>query len=219
MSTASVILDGAILDYYRAHACREPAILAELRAATAAFGDDAIMQIAPEQGAFMGLIAQLMGARRILEIGTFTGYSSLAVALVCGAQITAVDVSDEWTKIARAFWKKAGVENRITLRLDGGHAAIADLLAKGEAGQFDMIFLDADKSSYDAYYEGGLTLLRKGGLMLVDNVLWGGDVADPEKRDADTTALRALNAKIAADTRVAHCMLPIADGLTLARKL
>lgn len=219
MSTASVILDGAILDYYRAHACREPAILAELRAATAAFGDDAIMQIAPEQGAFMGLIAQLMGARRILEIGTFTGYSSLAVALVSGAQITAVDVSDEWTKIARAFWKKAGVENRITLRLDGGHAAIADLLAKGEAGQFDMIFLDADKSSYDAYYEGGLTLLRKGGLMLVDNVLWGGDVADPEKRDADTTALRALNAKIAADTRVAHCMLPIADGLTLARKL
>jgi predicted O-methyltransferase YrrM len=219
MSTASVILDGAILDYYRAHACREPAILAELRAATAAFGDDAIMQIAPEQGAFMGLIAQLMGARRILEIGTFTGYSSLAVALVSGAQITAVDVSDEWTKIARAFWKKAGVENRITLRLDGGHAAIADLLAKGEAGQFDMIFLDADKSSYDAYYEGGLTLLRKGGLMLVDNVLWGGDVADPEKRDADTTALRALNAKIAADTRVTHCMLPIADGLTLARKL
>lgn len=219
MSTASVILDGAILDYYRAHACREPAILAELRAATAAFGDDAIMQIAPEQGAFMGLIAQLMGARRILEIGTFTGYSSLAVALVCGAQITAVDVSDEWTKIARAFWKKAGVENRITLRLDGGHAAIADLLAKGEADQFDMIFLDADKSSYDAYYEGGLTLLRKGGLMLVDNVLWGGDVADPEKRDADTSALRALNAKIAADTRVAHCMLPIADGLTLARKL
>lgn len=219
MSTASVILDGAILDYYRAHACREPAILAELRAATAAFGDDAIMQIAPEQGAFMGLIAQLMGARRILEIGTFTGYSSLAVALVSGAQITAVDVSDEWTKIARAFWKKAGVENRITLRLDGGHAAIADLLAKGEAGQFDMIFLDADKSSYDAYYEGGLTLLRKGGLMLVDNVLWGGDVADPEKRDADTSALRALNAKIAADTRVAHCMLPIADGLTLARKL
>jgi predicted O-methyltransferase YrrM len=219
MSTASVILDGAILDYYRAHACREPAILAELRAATAAFGDDAIMQIAPEQGAFMGLIAQLMGARRILEIGTFTGYSSLAVALVSGAQITAVDVSDEWTKIARAFWKKAGVENRITLRLDGGHAAIADLLAKGEAGQFDMIFLDADKSSYDAYYEGGLTLLRKGGLMLVDNVLWGGDVADPEKRDADTSALRALNAKIAADTRVTHCMLPIADGLTLARKL
>ncbi len=141
------------------------------------------------------------------------------MALACDAEITAVDVSEEWTNIARAFWKKAGVEGRITLRLDGGHAAIADLLAKGDAGTFDMIFLDADKSSYDAYYEGGLKLLRKGGLMLVDNVLWGGDVADPEKRDADTSALRALNAKIAADPRVSHCMLPIADGLTLARKL
>lgn len=219
MSTTSVILEGAILDYYRAYAYREPAILAELRARTASFGDDAIMQIAPEQGAFMGMIAQLMGARKILEIGTFTGYSSLAVALASEAHITAVDVSEEWTAIARSFWKKAGVENRITLRLDGGHAAIADLLAKGEAGHFDMIFLDADKSSYDAYYEGGLKLLRKGGLMLVDNVLWGGDVADLKKTDADTSALRALNAKIAADPRVTHCMLPIADGLTLARKL
>jgi len=219
MSTTSVILEGAILDYYRAHAYREPAILAELRARTASFGDDAVMQIAPEQGAFMGMIAQLMGARKILEIGTFTGYSSLAVALASEAHITAVDVSEEWTAIARSFWTKAGVESRITLRLDGGHAAIADLLAKGEAGHFDMIFLDADKSSYDAYYEGGLKLLRKGGLMLVDNVLWGGDVADPKKTDADTCALRALNAKIAADPRVSHCMLPIADGLTLARKL
>ena len=219
MSTTSVILEGAILDYYRDHAYREPAILAELRARTASFGDDAIMQIAPEQGAFMGMIAQLMGARKILEIGTFTGYSSLAVALATDAHITAVDVSEEWTAIARSFWKKAGVENRITLRLDGGHAAISDLLAKGEAGHFDMIFLDADKSSYDTYYEGGLKLLRKGGLMLVDNVLWGGDVADLKKTDADTSALRALNAKIAADPRVTHCMLPIADGLTLARKL
>ncbi|MBL8790884.1 MAG: class I SAM-dependent methyltransferase [Rhizobiales bacterium] len=219
MSTTAIILEGAILDYYRAHAFREPPLLAELRKETAAFGEDAVMQIAPEQGAFMGLLAQLMGARRILEIGTFTGYSSLAVALATEAHITAVDVSKEWTDLARRFWKKAGVEARITLRLDGGHAAIADLLAGGEAGSFDMVFLDADKSSYDAYYEGGLKLLRKGGLMLVDNVLWGGDVADPGKRDADTSALRALNAKIATDPRVSHCMLPIADGLTLARKL
>jgi predicted O-methyltransferase YrrM len=111
------------------------------------------------------------------------------------------------------------VAERITLRLDGGHAAMADLLAQGQAGHFDMVFLDADKSSYDAYYESGLKLLRRGGVMLVDNVLWGGDVADPAKQDADTSALRALNAKIASDGRVQHCMLPIADGLTLARKL
>jgi predicted O-methyltransferase YrrM len=220
MSTTTVVLEGRVLDYYRAHAAREPSILAELRAETQAkLGEDAIMQIAPEQGAFMGLLAQLMGARNILEIGTFTGYSTLAMALACEARITAVDVSEEWTAIARRYWQRAGVAGRITLRLDGGHAAMADLLAQGQAGHFDMVFLDADKSSYDAYYESGLKLLRQDGVMLVDNVLWGGDVADPGKQDADTSALRALNAKIAADGRVRHCMLPIADGLTIARKL
>lgn len=220
MSTTAVVLQGAVLDYYQAHAAREPAILAELREETQGkLGEDAIMQIAPEQGAFMGLLAQLMGAGNILEIGTFTGYSTLALALACEARITAVDVSEEWTAIARRYWQRAGVAERITLRLDGGHAAMADLLAQGQAGHFDLIFLDADKSSYDAYYESGLSLLRRGGVMLVDNVLWGGDVADPAKQDADTSALRALNAKIASDARVQHCMLPIADGLTLARKL
>jgi predicted O-methyltransferase YrrM len=220
MSTATILPDGRLLDYYRAHAAREPAILAELRMETQAkLGEDAVMQIAPEQGAFMGMIANLMGAQHILEIGTFTGYSSLAMALASTARITAVDVSEEWTTIARRYWERAGAEDRITLRLDGGHAAMADLLQDGKAGTFDMCFLDADKVSYDAYYESGLKLLRRGGVMLVDNVLWSGDVADPAKQDADTSALRALNSKIAADPRVSHCMLPIADGLTLARKL
>lgn len=219
MNTTTLGLSGEIESYFRKHAFREPAILAELRDETAKLGGDAVMQIAPEQGAFMGMVAQLMGAQRILEVGTFTGYSSLALAMACDAQITAVDVSEEWTSVARRFWKMAGVADRITLRLDGGHAAIAELLAGGAAGTFDLCFLDADKSSYDAYYEGCLKLLRRGGLVMIDNVLWGGDVADLTKTDADTTALRNLNAKVKADTRVQFCMLPIADGLTLVRKL
>jgi predicted O-methyltransferase YrrM len=219
MSTTTLGLSGEIETYFRSHACREPAILAELRSETAKLGGDAVMQIAPEQGAFMGLLAQLMDALRILEIGTFTGYSSLALALASDASITTVDVSEEWTNVARRFWKKAGVDHRLTLRLDGGHSAIADLLAGGAAGTYDMCFLDADKSSYDAYYEGCLKLLRRGGLMMIDNVLWGGDVADLTKTDADTTALRTLNAKVKSDARVQFSMIPIADGLTLARKL
>lgn len=219
MSTTTLGFSGEVETYFRSHACREPAILAELRSETAKLGGDAVMQIAPEQGAFMGLLAQLMDALRILEIGTFTGYSSLALALASDASITTVDVSEEWTNVARRFWKKAGVDHRLTLRLDGGHSAIADLLAGGAAGTYDMCFLDADKSSYDAYYEGCLKLLRRGGLMMIDNVLWGGDVADLTKTDADTTALRTLNAKVKSDARVQFSMIPIADGLTLARKL
>jgi len=219
MSTTTLGFSGEVEAYFRSHACREPAILAELRSETAKLGGDAVMQIAPEQGAFMGLLAQLMDALRILEIGTFTGYSSLALALASDASITTVDVSEEWTNVARRFWKKAGVDHRLTLRLDGGHSAIADLLAGGAAGTYDMCFLDADKSSYDAYYEGCLKLLRRGGLMMIDNVLWGGDVADLTKTDADTTALRTLNAKVKSDARVQFSMIPIADGLTLARKL
>jgi predicted O-methyltransferase YrrM len=220
MSNTTITLSGAIATYYSAHAHNEPAILAELRALTAKkTGGNANMQIAPEQGAFMGLIASIMEAKHILEIGTFTGYSSLAMALGSKAHITAVDVSEEWTAIARDFWQKAGVASRITLRLDGGHAAIADLLKCGRAGQFDLCFIDADKSSYDAYYEGALKLLRVGGLIMIDNVLWSGSVANRSKKDADTQALRALNTKIKGDTRVNLSMVPIGDGLTLARKL
>ena len=220
MSTTTINLSGAIAAYYASHAYREPAVLAQLRSATAEkTGGSAAMQIAPEQGAFMGLIAGVMDAQHILEIGTFTGYSSLAMALGSQAHITAVDVSAEWTAIARDHWHKAGVADRFTLRLDGGHAAIADLLKAGRAGHFDLCFIDADKTSYDAYYEGALKLLRAGGLIMIDNVLWDGAVADSSKKDADTTALRALNNKIKSDARVSLAMVPIGDGLTLARKL
>jgi predicted O-methyltransferase YrrM len=219
MSNTSLGLDGEILRYFQQHAFREPAVLADLRAETAKLGGEAAMQIAPEQGAFMGLLAHLMGAQNILEIGTFTGYSSLAMALGCTARITAVDVSETWTAIAQEYWTRAGVNTRISLRLDGGHAAIAALMLDGKAGTFDLCFLDADKTSYDAYYEGCLKLLRPGGLMMIDNVLWGGKVADPDAQDEDTAALRKLNAKVRDDVRVGFCMLPIADGLTLARKL
>lgn len=219
MSKTSIGLSGNVLSYYQAHAYNEPAILAELRTETTAkLGGNAAMQIAPEQGAFMGIIAGAMNARAILEIGTFTGYSSLAMALGSEAHIHAADVSEEWTAIARRYWTKAGVADRITLSLAGGNAVIEDLLGRGRAGSFDICFIDADKSGYDAYYEGALKLLRPGGLVMIDNVLWDGDVADPEKRDADTLALKALNDKIKADRRVNHAMLPLADGLTLARK-
>ncbi len=218
MANKTLGLEGAVYDYYKTVAFREAGVLKELRAETARLGGPSAMQIGPEQGAFMGLLVQLTGARRILEIGTFTGYSSLAMALAGDVRIIAADVSEEWTNVARKFWKKAGVDQRIELRLGPGAETIAQLLKAGEAGHFDLMFIDADKPSYDTYYEGGLKLLRTGGLMLIDNVLWGGDVADPKILDDDTKALRALNAKIMADTRVDIVMVPICDGLTMARK-
>ena len=217
MTGKTIGLEGRLYDYYAAHGYREPEILKELRLETAKLGN-AQMQIGPEQGAFMAMLVKLMGAKRILEIGTFTGYSSLAMALAGDVKIIAADVSEEWTKVARRFWKKAGVESRIELRLGPGAEIIQNLLKAGAAGSFDMMFIDADKSSYDIYYEGGLNLLRTGGVMLIDNVLWSGSVADPSVKDEDTSALRALNAKIMADTRVDLVMVPICDGVTMARK-
>ena len=219
MSRTSINFTPMLYQYYSAHAHREAPVLAELRTKTARATASPDMQIGPEQGAFMGMLVRLMGAKRILELGTFTGYSSLAMALGSEAQITAVDVSAEWTAIGQRFWKKAGVADRITLRLDGGTSTIADLLNKGGAGSFDLAFIDADKSGYDAYYEGCLKLLRSGGVVLIDNVLWSGAVADSKAQDADTKALRALNSKIKDDERVEMVMLPIGDGLTMARKM
>jgi predicted O-methyltransferase YrrM len=218
MTGKSIGLEGRLYDYYAAHGYREPEILKELRAETARLGGLAQMQIGPEQGAFMAMLVKLMGAKRILEVGTFTGYSSLAMALTGDVKIIAADVSEEWTNVARKYWKKAGVDGRIELRLGLAAETLEQLLKAGEASRFDLMFIDADKASYDTYYEGGLKLLRPGGVMLIDNVLWSGSVADPSIKDEDTSALRALNAKIMADARVDLVMVPICDGVTMALK-
>lgn len=219
MAGKTIGLSGALYDYYAAHAYREPEILKDLRAETARLGGESAMQIGAEQGAFMALIVKLTGAKRVVEFGTFTGYSALAMALAGATKITCADVSKDWTDIGRKYWQKAGVADRIDLHLDGGNAVIARLLANGEQGSFDLAFIDADKPGYAAYYEGSLKLLRQGGLILIDNVLWGGDVADSAKQDDDTRAIRAINETVLKDPRVEICMVPICDGLTMARKV
>lgn len=219
MANTNIVLDDKLYPYFRGVAYDEAPVLAELRERTARLSQS-IMQISPEQGAFMAMLVRLTGARRILEFGTFTGYSSLAMALALppGGRIVASDVSEEWTAIAREFWTKAGVADRISLALKPGREIIADLLANGGAASFDMVFVDADKENYDRYYEGGLTLLKTGGVMLIDNVLWGGDVADPGKTDQETASLRSLNAKVRQDRRIDFSMIPLGDGLTMVRK-
>jgi predicted O-methyltransferase YrrM len=205
--------------YLVAHSVREPEVLARLRAATASL-PQAQMQIGPEQGQLMGLLARLVGAKRCIEIGVFTGYSSLAVALALpeDGRILACDVSEEWTAIARRFWREAGVEHKIELKLQPATRTLEQLLAAGESGRYDFAFIDADKPSYDTYYELLLQLLRPGGLIALDNTLWSGHVADPNNRDPNTVALRALNDKLHQDERVDLSLLPVGDGLTLARK-
>jgi len=179
----------------------------------------AMMQIAPEQGAFLSLLAKLTQARRYVEIGTFTGYSALSVALAMpeGGKVVALDVSKDYTDRARSYWKEAGVEGKIDLRLGRGLEALDKMIQSGE-GPFDLAFIDADKSNYDGYYERVLKLLRVGGLVALDNMLWSGAVANPKVTDADTSALRALNAKIHADARVDMALATIGDGVMLARK-
>ena len=196
MTGKTIGLTGALYDYYAAHAYREPPLLQALRAETAKLGGDSAMQIGAEQGAFMGLLVKLMGARKVIEFGTFTGYSALSMALAGATRITCADVSKEWTDIGRRYWQEAGVADRIDLHLDGGKAVIERLLSRGEAGSYDLAFIDADKTGYDSYYEGSLELLRPGGLILIDNVLWGGDVADPDDTSESTLAIRAINAKV-----------------------
>ena len=178
------------------------------------------MMSRPESDALLQLLARLTGARRVIEVGTFTGSGSLAMALALpeDGRIVACDVNAEWTAIGRRYWQQAGVAHKIDLRLAPASETIAALLKEGAAGTFDMAFIDADKIGYDAYYEGCLTLLRQGGLIVLDNMLWSGHVADPDRHDEDTNALRALNLKIRDDARVDFCLLSADDGILLARK-
>jgi caffeoyl-CoA O-methyltransferase len=219
MANRTLDLTDKLYEYLLRVSLREAPILAELRAETAKL-PDAGMQIGPEQGQFMALLVELIGARRTLEVGTFTGYSALAVALALppDGRVTACDVSEEYTRVARRYWAKAAVEHKIELKLGPALDTLAGLLATGAAGSFDFAFIDADKNNYDGYYEQALQLLRPGGLIAIDNVLWGGAVIDAKKRDADTLAIRALNEKLKADERVSISLLPIGDGLTLACK-
>jgi O-methyltransferase len=199
---------------------RETSTQRRLREETSHLPDPG-MQIGPDQGAFLALLVRLLGARRCLEVGTFTGYSALAVAaaLPADGKLITCDVSEEWTAIARRFWEEAGVASKIELRLAPASDTLARLLNDGGAGKFDFAFIDADKPAYDQYYESCLALIRPGGLITIDNTLWHGAVADPGVHDPDTDALRALNLKIRDDQRVEACLVSIGDGVTLARKL
>jgi predicted O-methyltransferase YrrM len=219
MTNKSLQMTDALYEYLLSVSVREHPLLRQLREETAGH-PRAAMQISPEQGQFMGLLVRLMGAKRTLEVGVFTGYSSLCVALALppDGRVVACDVSEEWTSIARRYWQEAGVGQKVDLRLAPALQTLDDLLSHGQGGRFDFAFIDADKGNYDAYYERALELLRPGGLVALDNVLWSGKVADPSVQDGDTAALRALNEKISRDDRVLASLLPIADGLTLALK-
>jgi predicted O-methyltransferase YrrM len=219
MSNRSIALTDSLYDYMNRVSLREPPLLLELREETARMTQRG-MQISPEQGQFMALLARLTGARRCLEVGVFTGYSSLvtALALPDDGCIVACDVSEEWTAVARRYWQRAGVAHKVDLRLAPALQTLDSLLAGGEAGAYDFAFIDADKTGYLGYYERVLSLLRPGGLLLVDNTLWGGRVADPEVTDADTAALRHFNEVLHRDERVDLSLLPVGDGLTLARR-
>jgi predicted O-methyltransferase YrrM len=214
MSTRTINLTDEVVAYVHRYGVREHPVLAALRERTAPM-PQSNMQIGPDQGAFMAMLVRLLEARRILEIGTFTGYSSTAMALALPAdgRITCCDVSREWTDVAQQAWLDAGVAHKVELRL----APATETLAALEDDSFDLAFIDADKPNYDAYYEGCLRVVRPGGLILIDNVLWSGDVADPSVDNDNVRAIRALNEKIAADERVDHVLLPLADGLTMAR--
>jgi predicted O-methyltransferase YrrM len=220
MSNQSIGLSDALYNYLLTNSVREPEILTQLRSATAKH-PLANMQVSPEQGQLMGLLVQLIGAKKCLEIGVFTGYSTLVVALNLPAdgKIIACDVSDEFTAIGVKYWQQAGVNDKIDLRIAPALETLDRLLTDGEAGTFDFAFIDADKNNYAAYYDRCLQLVRQGGLILVDNVLWYGRVADPAmNEDKRTQAIKQLNEQIYHDDRVQISLIPIGDGLTIARK-
>ncbi|QIR37456.1 SAM-dependent methyltransferase [Tolypothrix sp. PCC 7910] len=213
-------LEPNLYNYLLSVSLREPEILAQLRQETAQH-PMARMQIAPEQGQFMALLVQLISAKKTLELGVFTGYSTLVVALALPSdgKIVACDVSEEFTAIACRYWQQAGVAEKIDLHIAPALDTLDKLLQAGEAGTFDFAFIDADKSNYDAYYERSLQLIRPGGLIAIDNVLWSGRVADPQVQDNRTKRIRAFNQKLHQDPRINLSLVPIADGLTLAVKV
>ena len=220
MTRTSIGLNEKLNDYVVQSGTREHPAAAKLRLETERL-PNASMQIAPEQGQFLGMLVKLIGARRTIEIGTFCGYSALWVALALppGGRVIACDINAEWTAIGQRYWRQAGVADKIELRLAPATETLRALEMDGGAGRYDFVFIDADKSGYDDYYEAALRLLRAGGVIVFDNVLWSGRVADPKVRDADTKALRTLNGKIAGDARVDKVMVPLGDGMTVVRKI
>ena len=219
MSKQSLELDNRLYEYLLSVSLREAEVLTKLRQETSQHSAS-IMQISPDQGQFMALLVKLLGATKTLDIGVFTGYSSLVVALALPehGKVIACDRDPQATAIARLYWQEAGVAHKIELRLAPALETLDKLIADGESGSFDFAFIDADKRNYSNYYERALTLLRPGGMVAIDNVLWFGSVADPQDTDKRTIAIREFNQKLHQDTRVDISMLAIADGLTLALK-
>ena len=219
MTARTLQLDDRLRRYVVAHGARETAVQRELRRITQRLPRSS-MQIGAEQGALLQVLVRVVGARRCLEIGTFTGYSALAVALALprGGRIVCCYLSQEWTAIARRFWQRAGVARMIDLRLAPALETLDALRAQGQAGKFDFAFIDADKANYANYYERCLKLVRRGGLIAADNTLWGGSVVDPRNRTVDTRAIRAFNRKLIRDRRVDVALVPVGDGLSLAVK-
>jgi predicted O-methyltransferase YrrM len=219
MGKQTLGLEQNIYDYLLSVSLREPEVLAQLRQETAQLPSGR-MQISPEQGQFMALLVQLLGAKKTLELGVFTGYSSLVVALALppDGKIVACDISEECTSIARRYWQQARVTDKIDLHIAPALETLDRLLATGAAETFDFAFIDADKGNYDNYYERSLQLVRPGGLIAIDNVLWSGKVADPQNQENQTKKIRAFNQKLYQDQRVNLSLVPIADGLTLAQK-
>lgn len=220
MSNKTIAVDDRLYDYMLSVSLREPELLHELREETASMVG-AQMQIGPEQGQFMAFLLQTMNARRVLEVGTYSGYSAIvcAAALPEDGELITIDINEEAPAVAKRYWEQAGLEKKIEFRHSRADTVMRELLDEGEGGSFDFVFIDADKTGYENYYEWALALLRPGGIVALDNVFWDGRVADPANDEEDTVAIRAINAKIHADPRVEMSLVPIGDGLTLARKL
>ncbi len=219
MSNRTLSINDTIYDYLLAHSLRESDVLQQLREETAGL-EMARMQISPEQGQFLNLLVKILGAKQTIEVGVFTGYSALCVAdaLPADGRLVACDVNKEWTDIAQRYWQQAGVNKKIELLLAPADKSLQKLIDNGNANGFDFAFIDADKGNYFKYFEQCLKLIRRGGIIAVDNTLWGGDVANPEVNDDDTRSIREFNDALHSDSRVDISLVPIGDGLTLALK-